>query len=77
MIEIDALNSCEITALIEQIGYDNLVKYCDKEEFISRLSNDTLLNIVVNDTNRYIENITAKYTVNLSPKYGRVYRRRR
>jgi translation initiation factor 2 alpha subunit (eIF-2alpha) len=77
MIEIDALNSCEITALIKQIGYDNLVKYCDKEEFISRLSNDTLLNIVVNDTNRDIENITAKYTVNLSPKYGRVYRRRR
>ncbi|OCH46704.1 hypothetical protein [Aliivibrio fischeri] len=67
MIDINALSGCEITALIEKIGYDNLALFCNKDEFISRLSNDTLLDAIVNDNNRDIETIVIKLCSSLLP----------
>ncbi|OCH40330.1 hypothetical protein [Aliivibrio fischeri] len=67
MIDIDALSGCEITALIEKIGYDNLASFCNKDEFISRLSNETLLDAIVNDNERDIEDIVIKLCSSLLP----------
>ncbi|GLR76807.1 MULTISPECIES: hypothetical protein [Aliivibrio] len=55
MSQIDKLSGCEISKIIEGIGYDNLSLFCDKDEFISRLSNEALLDSIVNDNNRDIE----------------------
>lgn len=67
MIDIDALSGCEITALIDKIGYDNLASFCNKDEFISRLSNETLLDAIVNDNNRDIETVVIELCSSLLP----------
>lgn len=71
MIDIDALSGSEITALMEKVGYDTLALFCNKDEFISEfislLSNETLLDAIVNDNKRDIEDIVIKLCLSLPP----------
>ena len=59
-LKIDQLSGCELTNLIENIGYDNLALFTNKDDLISRLSDETLLDAIVNDNDRNIEQLIIK-----------------
>jgi hypothetical protein len=57
MIQTEQLSGCEISNVIDSIGYDNLALFANKDDFISRLSDETLLDAIVNDNDRNIEQL--------------------
>jgi len=59
-MEINNLSGCELAALIEKIGYKNIVLFSDTYELFKQFTTETIIDSICNDNDRDIELIITE-----------------
>lgn len=57
IFDINEISGCALLALIERIGYPNIVAYGNNERLLREFETDQIIEYIINDNDRDIEHI--------------------